>query len=103
MKVERWDPVRDGTFTEAALRAKLEQLGYSVSRYVYSPGTYFPDHTHSVDKIDAVLSGTFRITKGEGAVDLGPGDAIHVSRGAVHSAEVIGNQPVVSLDAVKVR
>jgi quercetin dioxygenase-like cupin family protein len=103
MNVERWDAIRDGELTESALRAKLERLGYSVSRYVYPPGTHFPDHTHGVDKMDAVLSGTFRITTSEGAADLGPGDAIHVPRGAVHSAEVVGCQPVVSLDAVKVR
>ena len=101
--MERWDAAHDGAVTEAALRAKLERLGYSVSRYVYPLGTCFPNHTHNVDKMDAVLSGTFRITTPEGAVDLGPGDAIEVPRGAVHSAEVIGDEPVISLDAVRVR
>ena len=103
MNVERWDPSRDGELTEAALRVRLEALGYSVSKYVYPPGTFFPDHTHSIDKIDAVLSGTFRITTPEGEVILGPGDAVRVPRGTVHSAEVIGDETVVSLDAVKVR
>ena len=94
---------RDGVLTEAALRAKLEGLGYTVSCYLYHPGTSFPDHTHGMDKIDAVLSGTLRITTAEGAVDLGPGDSVYVPAGAVHSAKVIGNTPVLSLDAVKVR
>ncbi len=102
MKVEHWDAACDGALSEAALRAKLELPGYSVSRYVYPPGTYFPDHTHNVDKMDAVLSGTFRVATHDGTVDLGPGDAIEVPRGVVHSAEVIGSEPVVSLDAVKV-
>ena len=103
MQVERWDTARDGALSEAALRAKLEKLGYSVSRYVYSPGTCFPDHTHNVDKMDAVVAGLFRITTPDGSADLGPGDAIQVPRGVVHSAGVIGHEPVVSLDAVKVR
>jgi quercetin dioxygenase-like cupin family protein len=103
MKVERWDPARDGELSESALRSKLEKLGYAVSRYVYPPGTYFPDHTHAVDKIDAVISGIFRITTPEGVADLRAGDAIHVLRGTVHSAEVISSENVVSLDAVKVR
>jgi quercetin dioxygenase-like cupin family protein len=34
-------------------------------------------------------------------VVLEAGDAVHVPRGAEHSAEVAGTQPVVSLDAVK--
>jgi mannose-6-phosphate isomerase-like protein (cupin superfamily) len=53
-------------------------------------------------EIYAVLSGTFRITTAEGSVDLGPGDAIRVPRGTVRNAEVIGEEAVISLDAVKV-
>ena len=75
--------------------------GYHVSRYVYPPGTVFPDHTHAVDKIDAVLSGRFRITLEGDEIVLKAGDAVEVPRGAVHSAEVIGDHPVVSLDAVR--
>ena len=72
-----------------------------VSRYSYAPGTCFPDHVHDVDKIDAVVAGTFRVVLEGKEVLLGPGDAVVVPRGAVHSAEVVGDQSVVSLDAVK--
>jgi quercetin dioxygenase-like cupin family protein len=102
MQVERWNTERDGAFTEPALRRKLEKLGYSVSRYVYPPGTCFPSHTHNCDKMDAVVSGRFRIRMGAEEIILEAGDAVHVPRGAEHSAEVVGMQPVVSLDAVKV-
>ena len=102
MKVERWDAQRDGTLNERALRGKLEKLGYKVSRYTYPPDTYFPPHTHAEDKMDAVVSGRFRIRMGGNEVVLEAGDAVHVSRGAEHSAEVVGAEPVVSLDAVKV-
>jgi mannose-6-phosphate isomerase-like protein (cupin superfamily) len=101
MKVESWDVKRDGPLSEAALRQKLERRGYRVSRYVYSPGTYFPDHSHHVDKIDAVLSGSFRMKMGNEEVILEAGDCLAVPRDAVHSAEVVGNEPVVSLDATK--
>ena len=99
--VERWDLVRDGPVSEAVLRTRLEQRGYAVSRYTYAPGTAFSDHTHGEDKIDAVLAGTFRVVLEGQEVLLGPGDAVVVPRGAVHSAEVVGNQSVVSLDAVR--
>ena len=69
--------------------------------YVYRPGTTFPSHTHQVDKIDAVLSGRFAITIGSIDVVLEAGDAIEVPRGTVHAAEVIGDEPVVSLDAIR--
>ncbi len=101
MMLERWNEDVDGPLTEQALRRKMEARGYHVSRYVYPPGTYFPDHQHSIDKIDAVLSGRFRMIVEGQEVILKPGDSIAVPRGTVHSAEVVGQEPVVSLDATK--
>ena len=101
-EVLHWDEKRDGALTEAALRRKLESLGYRSTTYVYSPGTSFPPHAHDIDKLDAVLSGTFRIVLEGRVLDLGPGDAAYVPRGARHSAEVIGDERVVSLDGVRV-
>ncbi|MEC4986187.1 MAG: cupin domain-containing protein [Oscillatoria sp. PMC 1068.18] len=101
MQVEHWNEQQDGSFSESALRKKLEQRGYRVSRYVYSPGMCFPDHTHPLAKIDAVVSGRFRMTMQGKTVILEAGDCLKVSCGEVHSAEVVGNQPVVSLDGTK--
>ena len=101
MNIDRWDPDRDGPPTEEALRSKLEGSGYSVSRYMYPPGTFFPEHTHSVDKIDAVVSGRFRMTVEGRELILEAGDCLAVPRGTPHSAEVVGDEPVVSLDAIR--
>lgn len=103
MKVRHWEKKQDGPRTEAAVRKMLEEQGYRVSRYVYPPGTFFPEHTHGIDKIDAVLAGRFRMTVAGEEVILGPGDWIEVPRGTVHSAEVVGDEPVVSLDATRRR
>ena len=102
MAVRRWNQALDGTFSEATLRAKLEGMGYRVARYSYDPGTVFPDHTHGVDKIDAVVSGRFRLVVSGHLAMLGPGDWVEVPRGAVHSATVLGDEPVVSLDAIRI-
>ncbi len=99
MQIERWNSDVGGPLTEEALRRRLEQQGYLVSRYVYPPGTRFPDHSHSIDKVDAVLSGRFRLILEGEEVILQAGDSVAVPRGAVHSAEVVGEEPVVSLDA----
>jgi quercetin dioxygenase-like cupin family protein len=101
MAVHRWNRALDGEFSESALRRKLEGQGYSVARYIYEPGTVFPDHTHGVTKIDAVVSGRFRLVIGGHVAMLGPGDWVDVPRGVTHNAAVIGDEPVVSLDAVK--
>jgi quercetin dioxygenase-like cupin family protein len=103
MQVERWNPERDGPISEAAMRRKLEARGYAVSKYVYPPGTYFPPHTHAVDKIDGVLAGRFRLSMEGRSVILEAGDLLEVPKGVVHEAEVVGDEPVISLDAVRVR
>ena len=101
MNLIHWDARNDGPLTEDAMRRKLEKLGYSAARYTYPPGTYFPDHTHAIDKMDAVISGRFRMTTPAGEAILEAGDCLAVPKGTVHSAEVVGDEPVVSLDAVK--
>ena len=102
MAISRWNPVLDGVFSESALKSKLEAQGYRVARYIYSPGTVFPDHKHGVDKIDAVVAGRFRLVIGGHVVVLRAGDWVNVPAGVIHSAAVVGDEPVVSLDAIKV-
>ena len=101
LAIRRWDAEQDGSPSETKLRALLEARGYSVARYTYSPGTRFPPHVHGEAKIDVVLEGTFRMGMHGQFVDLGPGDWLEVPADAEHSAEVIGEKTVVSLDAVR--
>ena len=101
MNVEKWIPAREGPLTEESLRKKLEKRGYQVSRYVYPPGTVFPDHRHEIDKIDGVLSGRFRMTIQGKTLILEAGDCLAVPRGTIHSAAVVGDEAVVSLDATR--
>ena len=101
MEIEHWDPTISGKFSEEKLRQKLEIEGYSVTRYVYPPGTMFSDHSHSLDKKDAVVSGKFRLELEGRSVVLEAGDSIAVPAGIVHRAEVIGSETVISLDATR--
>jgi hypothetical protein len=43
----------------------------------------------------------FRLVVSGHLVVLGPGDWVEIPRGSVHSAAVVGAEPVVGLDAVK--
>ncbi|HXN32922.1 MAG TPA: cupin domain-containing protein [Polyangiaceae bacterium] len=101
--VERWDRERDGEPTEAALRRKLEARGYRVVRYVYPPETVFVTHTREVDRVEAVVSGKLRVSMHGEDVVLEAGDAIDVPRGTPHRTAVVGDEPVVSLDAERAR
>lgn len=99
MQKYHWDQ-QAGPLSKESMSEFLSGLGYSTSCYVYSPGTYFPPHTHEVDKIDAVITGCLRISVDGEQFDLIPGDYIHLPKGVLHSAEVIGEEQVVSIDAV---
>lgn len=102
MDVSRWsDRHGDDEVDEQVLRAELEERGYRVSRHLYRPGTYFDEHTHRRDKLDAVVSGRFRMTVAGKQVVLEPGDWVEVPAGTVHTAKVVGAEPVVSLDATR--
>jgi quercetin dioxygenase-like cupin family protein len=101
LAVHHWNAALDGPFSERALRDKLERLGYRIARYVYPPGTVFPDHRHGVDKVDAVIAGRFRLVIGGHTFVLGAGDWVDVPRGVVHNAAVQGDDAVVSFDAIR--
>ena len=101
MKLYKWNPETDGPLSETALTNKLEKLGYHCTCYTYSKGTVFPDHSHGADKIDAVLKGQFRISTSGESVIMEPGDYVFVPANTTHHAEVIGDESVVSIDAIK--
>jgi quercetin dioxygenase-like cupin family protein len=95
VEILRWGPIG-----EREMRSKMEALGYPATRWVYSPGTVFDTHTHDDDKLDAVVSGRFALTMCGETVVLEAGDALYVPRGTAHRAEVVGDEPVVSLDGI---
>ncbi len=100
--IEPWDQSKWGPLSEENLRRKLMEEGYSsVVCYRYPMGTVFSDHTHSMDKKDSVLEGEFLITLEGKEFLLHAGDSIEVPAHSVHSAQVVGGEAVVSLDAVK--
>jgi quercetin dioxygenase-like cupin family protein len=101
VEVEKWDSKRWGKLSEENMRKKLEFEGYVVNRYVYLARTIFPDHSHSTDKKDAVISGKFKIEIYGQTFLLEAGDMLAVPAGTVHNAKVIGAESVVSLDAVR--
>lgn len=99
--LKKWNSKTDGTLSIDNLISKFEGMGYDCNVYTYSPGTYFGEHSHEIDKIDAVLSGKFKIVMDGEEHLLTAGDYIHIPRSVIHTAEVIGNEAVVSIDACK--
>lgn len=101
MKIVHWNLGNKGRVTEESLEKSLQDQGYWVNRRVYPPGTAFPKHSNNVDTLDAVVSGKLRLSFHGESVVLGSGDVVEVPRGAIHCAEVVGDEPVVTLDAIR--
>lgn len=43
---------------------KLQDEGYDTTVYTFGPGTVFGEHSHSMDKKDAILGGKFLFRMG---------------------------------------
>ena len=97
LRLERWNPA-DGPLTEKRLMRLMELEGYDVLVYTYRPGTRFSGHEHAQGKCDAVLEGVLRVTADGQTFDLRKGDRLYVPAGTPHTAEVVGETTVVSLD-----
>lgn len=97
VRLERWNP-SDGPLSERRMMKLMEFEGYAVLVYTFRAGTLFPPHEHTRDKCDGVLEGILRVTVGESVFDLSAGDRLYLPAGTPHSAQVVGQKTVVSLD-----
>lgn len=82
-----------------ALWARFEGLGYTVEFRLLPPGTMFADHAVECARTAVVISGRLRIVLNGTERVLGPGDAAELASGCRLCLEVLGEEPVVSLDA----
>jgi quercetin dioxygenase-like cupin family protein len=95
-----WDP-QWGRVSAEAMSRLLRADGYVVFEYHYPPGTHFPLHRHAVEKKDSVVRGRLCIAWEGAEALLAAGDMIEIPASVRHSAEVVGSETVVSLDAAK--
>jgi mannose-6-phosphate isomerase-like protein (cupin superfamily) len=103
MRIERWTPARDGAFSESALHRKLVARGYLHVRRSYPAGARAALPAAHHDRLEAVVSGTLRVTLGAESAILRRGDLVIVPRGEMRALEVVGASPVYSLQAVRKR
>lgn len=94
----RW-PANAGQITINKVRARLEQEGLSPYRFEMVPGDQYGDHSHHEAEIRWVVSGRMRITVGYEEIVLEPGDRLDLAANVVHSADVVGEEVVVTLCA----
>jgi quercetin dioxygenase-like cupin family protein len=122
--VIRW-PADAGQVTINKIRARLEQEGLYPSRFDMVPGDSYGDHSHPEAEIRWVVSGRLRVRIREGArlgalgaggcdqrdrarprghepadeIILEAGDRLELAPNVVHSADVVGDEVVVTVCA----
>ncbi|XP_005112365.1 uncharacterized protein LOC101863317 [Aplysia californica] len=101
VNLQKWDESSDGRLTNANMKKKLESMGYRTCRYMFSPGTDFPDHTHNITKMDAITSGRFQMGMYGQTLVMEPGDILEVPKNTVHNAKVVGSEDVTFFDSTK--
>ena len=94
----RW-PESAGQITINKIRARLEQEGLSPTRFEMVPGDAYGDHSHPEAEIRWVVSGRMRILVNHEEIILEPGDRLDLAANVVHSANVFGEEVVVTLCA----
>lgn len=87
----------------AALKQQLRDEGYNLYVYSYPGGMCFPPHAHDHDTIHVVLNGAMKISMDDIDHILKPGERFTVPAKVMHTAEVLGEMPVVILDATPPR
>jgi quercetin dioxygenase-like cupin family protein len=72
-------------------------------RYVYAPGSVFPQHSHPEEQITVVISGRIRFDVAGQIVELGPGGVATLPSGVPHGAVVLGDETVETFNAMSPR
>ena len=94
-------PADAGQVTINKIRARLEREGLSPSRFDMIPGDSYDDHSHLDAEIRWVVSGQMLVCIGSEQIVLGPGDRLDLAPKMSHSADVVGDEVVVTLCALR--
>lgn len=95
-KVERWQNAEKPD--AAKLREVLKSEGYHAYQWQDAPNAFYPSHKHGADQTHWILSGVLELTiENVGVFTLESGDRDFMPANTIHSARVIGNDPVVYL------
>ena len=101
VRLERWDQEAEGDFSPEGLLQKLAVWGYEAQARTLNPGEYHPDRRVQVDMVDAIVQGRLKITLEGESRTLSAGDCLFLPKGVVTSIEVVGDRPVVCLEALQ--
>lgn len=81
------------------LKRQLREEGYNIYVHSHPAGMVFPEHKHTHLTVHIILSGQMAVIMDGEEYLLKSGDRLEIPADVLHSAEVIGESPVVCIDA----
>ena len=102
-QVRSWSDIPAEVVLPGITRQVIHGERQTLVRYVYAPGSVFPEHAHPQEQVTAVLSGEIAFTvAGERRV-LRAGEVAVLPGGVPHGAEVVGDETVETLNSLSPR
>src|SRR5437763_6423038 len=95
IQIERWSDPQAPQSDE--LKDRLRAEGYSVFQWSDAPGTKYGPHAHEEEQSHWILSGELELRVGHETYKLRAGDRDFLPANTIHSAFVLGDEPVVYL------
>jgi quercetin dioxygenase-like cupin family protein len=100
IEIETWN--REDKPEAADLKQRLQAEGYSVFQWTDEPGTRYGPHSHSEDQSHWIISGALELRVGHETYALRAGDRDFLPANTIHSAFVLGDEPLVYLIGAKI-
>ncbi len=98
-----WSGIPVETVLPGVTRQTVDGLRQTMVRYVYSPGSVFPVHSHPEEQCTIVISGRIQFEIDNVQTELGPGGILVIPGDVPHGARVLGDETVESFNALSPR
>src|SRR5688572_10094983 len=101
--VASWDDVEEEIVLPGIVRQIVHGERQTMVRYVYEPGSIFPEHAHPEEQVTLVISGTIAFEIENTRLVLGPGQVAVIPSNVPHGASVIGPDRVETFNSLSPR
>ena len=99
----RWADSPEEPVVAGVTRQRLDAQHMTVLRYRYQPGARFPAHSHPEEQVVLVMSGQIEFAVADRTVRAGAGSVLVIPPSVVHSARVIGEELVDTINVLSPR
>ncbi len=98
-----WSEIEPENVYPGITRQVVHGERQTMVRYVYAPGSVFPEHRHPQEQITTILSGEIEFTIAGASRVFRPGDTGVIPGDTPHGARVVGDQTVETINSLSPR